>query len=244
MASVQTAYTEGQPIGAAGQVASQHRHIADSLVVETEAGIGFGLVVSPGAAARGIVIGGSAPFAVTVRDVTKPNTDGDKYIETALAAGLCEGDIWVLPVDAVAPGDPVRYNPTTGALGTGIGTTLKGARWLTSAAAGDPAMLRVGGRGFGKASATAPPTNSVAPALSGTEQVGNTLTVSDGTWAGSPTFTYAWYRDDVLIAGETANTYDLIAEDEGAIINAVVTATNAGGSASAPSDDTAAIAAA
>jgi hypothetical protein len=87
------------------------------------------------------------------------------------------------------------------------------------------------------------PVNSVAPALSGTEVEGNTLTCSDGTWTGlSPiTYTYQWFRDDVEIEGETANTYELVLADVGTVVHCEVTATNVGGTATEPSDDTATI---
>lgn len=92
----------------------------------------------------------------------------------------------------------------------------------------------------------AAPVNTVAPALSGTESVGNTLTCSTGTWSGVPTPTYAyqWYNNDVELSGATSSTYTLQATDEGDTINCRVTATNAVGSASADSDDTGAIASA
>ena len=41
------------------------------------------------------------------------------------------------------------------------------------------------------------PVNSVRPEISGSAQVGQTLTVSNGTWSPTPTsFLYAWYRCD------------------------------------------------
>lgn len=76
------------------------------------------------------------------------------------------------------------------------------------------------------------PVNTVAPtAPSGTAQVGETLTADDGTWTGTPTptITYQWLRDGAPIEGETAATYDLVADDEGAVITVAVTATNAKG---------------
>jgi hypothetical protein len=90
------------------------------------------------------------------------------------------------------------------------------------------------------------PVNTVAPAISGNESVGNTLTCSTGTWTGvpMPTYAYQWYNNDVAISGETSSTYTLQASDEGDIIHCTVTATNAIGSASADSNDTGAIASA
>jgi len=42
------------------------------------------------------------------------------------------------------------------------------------------------------------PTNTVAPSFTGTLRVGRTLTGSDGTWTGSPTFAYQWQRAEVI----------------------------------------------
>lgn len=88
------------------------------------------------------------------------------------------------------------------------------------------------------------PTNSAAPAITGTPTVGQTLTVSNGTWAGVPAVTYArqWYADGVALDGKTATTLVLASEHEGAVITAIVTATNAVGSLSVESNATAAVA--
>ena len=80
------------------------------------------------------------------------------------------------------------------------------------------------------------PTPSVAPVLSGTAQVGETLTVTDGTWNNTPTYSYTWLRNGVVITGATAATYVLAPADEGATIRARVTATNASGSFTASSN--------
>lgn len=80
------------------------------------------------------------------------------------------------------------------------------------------------------------PVNSVAPTISGTAQVGQTLTVSDnGTWSASPTsYTYRWRADGEYITGETGEDFlPLTTEFEGAEISCEVTAHNASG-ASAP----------
>ena len=77
-----------------------------------------------------------------------------------------------------------------------------------------------------------------APALSGTAQDTQVLTLSQGTWDGTPTITYArsWQRCNaagascVTIAGQTGTTYTLTSADVGSTIRGVVTATNAGGS--------------
>lgn len=83
----------------------------------------------------------------------------------------------------------------------------------------------------------AAPTNSVAPVISGTTTVGQTLSTTNGTWANSPTsYIYQWKRDGSNISSATASTYVLVGADSGAAITCAVTATNAAGSASATSN--------
>lgn len=79
---------------------------------------------------------------------------------------------------------------------------------------------------------TGVPTNEVAPVVTGTANVGQTLSCSTGTWTGSPSFTYQWKRDGVDIGGATANTYLLADMDILTSISCLVTATNVNGSAS------------
>ena len=89
------------------------------------------------------------------------------------------------------------------------------------------------------------PANSVAPAITGTAQEGETLTVSNGTWSNTPdAFAYIWKRDGVVIPGASASTYVLVTADVGAVITASVKATNLGVSAVASSAPTAAVIAA
>ena len=74
-----------------------------------------------------------------------------------------------------------------------------------------------------------PPVNSVAPAITGTPSSSNTLTCSTGTWSGTPTFTYRWYRDNLPMLGEIGNTLTVISPYIGSVVFCLVTATNAGG---------------
>ena len=97
----------------------------------------------------------------------------------------------------------------------------------------------------------APPANTVLPSVSGTAQLGQTLTAANGSWTGSPTsFAYRWRDCDasgnacVDIAGATGSTYLLVAADVGSTLRVVVTATNAGGSTAATSTQTGTVAAA
>ena len=85
-----------------------------------------------------------------------------------------------------------------------------------------------------------PPVNTVAPAITGTAQEGQTVTCSTGRWTGTPTITLAfqWKRDNVNITlNAQAQSYKLIPADVHTHITCQVTATNGYGSASATSNN-------
>ncbi len=95
-------------------------------------------------------------------------------------------------------------------------------------------------------SGVAAPLNTSPPSISGTAQVGQSLTTSDGSWSNSPTsYAYQWQRCDSNgascndIPGATDKTYGLVPADEGRTLRVTVTATNAGGSATSTSAVTA-----
>ncbi len=97
----------------------------------------------------------------------------------------------------------------------------------------------------GRMSAELGPKNTVVPTISGTPQVGQTLTATAGTWTGSPSsFTYRWQRCDPTgancadIPAATEPTYVLTDSDVGSTIRVVVSAQNALGTATATSAPT------
>jgi hypothetical protein len=105
----------------------------------------------------------------------------------------------------------------------------------------------IGAGVLASAAAAAVPSNSAAPAISGTASIGQTLTVSNGTWSGSPmSFSYQWQRCSSPtscsdITGGTNQKYVVASADNGNALRAQVTATNADGKATASSDQTAVI---
>ena len=84
----------------------------------------------------------------------------------------------------------------------------------------------------------AAPSNTSLPVISGTSQVGETLTCSPGGWSGypTPTFDYQW-RIDAANVGTNQNTYVPVTGDVAGVPSCVVTATNTEGSAAATSAD-------
>jgi len=114
------------------------------------------------------------------------------------------------------------------------------------------ALTAIAGTGLAASSAAQAnyaPTNSAAPTISGTPQVGQALTASPGTWNSqtTPTFAYQWQRCDTAgnncasIAGATAQTYTVQSADVNTTLRVVVTATNSSGSSSATSAQTAVV---
>jgi RHS repeat-associated protein len=91
----------------------------------------------------------------------------------------------------------------------------------------------------------APPSNWERPGIAGVAQEGETLTVDTGVWGGTPplTYTYQWQSCDALgetcvpIAGATTSSYVVEPSDVGTVLEVIVTAENAEGSASATSEE-------
>lgn len=75
--------------------------------------------------------------------------------------------------------------------------------------------------------ASVTPVNSVAPAVTGTATVGNTLACSNGTWTPAATsYAYQWYRGTIAIGNGHANTYTLVGADHGQSMTCQVRAAN------------------
>lgn len=123
----------------------------DTGVVETVAGIGFGLAVSQGVGSPGVIIGGTRLGfrGITVRDVTLESAQVDKYAQYQNAGVLTKGKIWVAPSHSVVAGDPVYFVGATGVFTNQSGGNqgpINGARWVTAAAGtGDLALVELSG---------------------------------------------------------------------------------------------------
>ena len=118
------------------------------------------------------------------------------------------------------------YTLVAADIGKTIGLTVR----ATDSTGTTPAYASLTGLVAAKSSTLAA---TAQPTLAGAATVGQALTVTPGTWSGSPstTFTYAWLRCNangrlcVAIVGATAASYTLTADDSTHTIVATVTAT-------------------
>lgn len=136
-----------------------------------------------------------------------------------------------------------KNNKSKGGEVATFGGTVNFTGLPTSAPAGSGQLWNDGGT-LKIAPVWAIPVNTVAPAITGTATVGQTLTTTNGTWTGVPTPTYArqWYADGVAISSATGTTRVLGSGEEGKVITVVVTATNSAGVVTRVSNATAAVA--
>ncbi len=157
MAVVQSSYAERitGPL-AFGTPDNMNLAQVDTRVSEDSDDIPFGRAVGQGTADKGCVLSAATAtvFAgVSVRDVAKDAADEDEFKRYENVPVLVKGDIWVEADGIVAAGNNVTYETTTGKFGTvaadGTHILVVGARWMTSAASGAAALLRLTGQQAG-----------------------------------------------------------------------------------------------
>jgi hypothetical protein len=92
------------------------------------------------------------------------------------------------------------------------------------------------------------PRNTTRPTISGTAEVGQALTVSNGSWTGGVTsYTFQWLRCDengnacVNVSGATSRSYGVRSDDAGSTLRAEVTAHNAAGRTTVNTDRSAVV---
>jgi GH25 family lysozyme M1 (1,4-beta-N-acetylmuramidase) len=140
------------------------------------------------------------------------------------------------------------YTPTAADVGHALTVAVTALSARGSAVASTPPTLAVARSGSGAATAPAVVT---APQVTGSVEVGQTLTATVGAWTGPPSsFAFQWRRCDgagaacAALPGATASSYVLTPGDIGATLSLVLTATGKGGSQSATAPTTAVVAAA
>jgi hypothetical protein len=174
-------------------------------------------------------------FVAVTTEVTVPAGQAAQWVDLPFAApaSLPAGRYWI------------GYWYSNG-LGTYYYTDVAGSEQFvraTYSSTGNPPASY--GSSFGATSEYAlyatlapagPPVNTVVPVVSGSAVQGQVLSVSNGSWTGSPTgFAYQWQDCDsggagcANVGGATGQTYTLQAADVGHTVRALVTASNAAG---------------
>ena len=176
----------------------------------------------PNTPATGLpAITGTAQVGETLTAGTTGISDGDGLDNAAFAYQ------WLA--------DDVEINGATGSTYTladaDEGKAIKVRVSFTDDAENDEQLTSAG---TGAVAAAPPPPNTPAtglPAISGTAQVGETLTagttgITDGDGLGNAAFAYQWLADDAEINGATGSTYTLADADEGKAIKVRVSFTD------------------
>jgi hypothetical protein len=212
------------------------------------------LVTAPGITASTVV---AAPVTAVVQPTTPDNVNAPTVLGNAVTGAVLTataGD-WTDPSVSYlyswerCTGDGVCAPiPGTNAATYRIGLEDLGSTLRVTVTASNAA-----GSGNASSSPTAPvtfggPANSVLPTIVGDPLVGSTLSVSTGTWSDpQAALAVVWQRCLAdgsacsAIADVSGTSYTLTDSDAGSVIEAVVTATNDGGSSSATSAATAVI---
>ena len=173
--------------------------------------------------------GGGTPFAFQLVFSEAVSTTPEALRDHALAvtnatveaASRVDGrsDLW-----------EVRLTPESDAMVTVSLSPLAGCDAAGAVCTEDGRMLSVGAARV----IPGPPPNSPAtgqPTISGTAQVGQTLTadttgIADEDGLDNVTFSYQWMADDANIQGATGSTYTLADRDEGKAIKVIVSFTD------------------
>ncbi|WP_292604442.1 carboxypeptidase regulatory-like domain-containing protein [Nocardioides sp. REDSEA-S30_B4] len=184
-------------------------------------------VTTPGGGGGG---GGGNPTPTpTITNTAKPAITGDAVVGGSLAAsqgtwdtgGLTFAYQWLRDGEAIDGATAAGYDPVLADLGkvVSVKVTATKSGSTPGTATSDPVTVEKG----------AAPQSSAAPEITGTPELGETLTVSDGEWdLEDLTFGYQWLRDGEAIEGATEATYVVTEDDLGTELAAEVTATKEG----------------
>jgi hypothetical protein len=220
------------------------------------------------------LVGISGALLVPTLGLARSQAKPVNTIEPKISGSAVEGETLTATTGTWTGTQPMTFAfqwlrcPSNGGNGNGsncaaIAGATTNSHLLRSADVGFTIRVRVtatnaDGSGVAVSNATAivvaasAPKNTSPPTISGTPQVGQTLTANPGTWTGTQpiSFSYSWQRCDKnggscsVISGATSSTYTIPSNDVGLTLRVRVTATNTVSSASATSVPTAVIASA
>jgi len=179
------------------------------------------IAAAPGGGGGG---GSAAPVNSTVPTVAGVAKVGQLLTSnpgTWNTTGLTFTYQWLRDGEAIAGATSADYRAVVGDLGHAVAVKV------TTVKAGTPSATAV------SAAVTIAKGDAAQvlsePTVTGGTAVGDTLSVSEGSWSiDGLSFTYQWLRDGEAIAGETGATHVVAAQDQGTSLSALVTATRAG----------------
>ncbi len=150
-APVQSTYTRYQSNAMNGMLADMVNFAADTRIIETAAGIGFGLAVSQGTLSDdGCIIGGTAFVGITMRDVTLPRSEQltlDTFARYDNAGIRANPSTYFAHEESASRGEMTQ--PQEDSLFITLLVLLpifdfEDARWMMTAAVGVLAVVRLG----------------------------------------------------------------------------------------------------
>ncbi|MGN6377358.1 MAG: FlgD immunoglobulin-like domain containing protein [Gaiellales bacterium] len=204
-------------------------------------------------------LGGSSQTATAPANTTAPSISGTAQVGQTLSVtrGTWTGSPAPTVTDQWQRSTPSGWTTISGATGSSYtlvsadqGATLRVAETATNSVKSVTANSAPTVTVTGASQTATAPSSVTAPSVSGAAQVGQALTVTKGTWNGSPapSVSEQWQRNTpggfVNITGATGSSYTLVSADQGATIRVIETATNSAGSATATSTATATVTAA
>jgi surface antigen len=128
---------------------------------------------------------------------------------------------WLANGSAISGATASTFTPTAAYVGKRISVKI------TASSPGYPAAAKTSA--LTAAVAKGSFTNTVAPTVSGTPEVGVTLSAKTGSWSPTPSdYRYQWRADGTAIDGATSVTYTPTAADEGKRLSVTVTAVKTG----------------
>lgn len=133
-------YTTSNEVGYPGMIADGAAKDVSSRVIETAA-VAFGLAVGAGTADGSAKLGGTGFEGIAIADKSQ---EQDSYAVGDVAGIMRKGTVWVTASTDVDPTDPVTFTAATGVIGAGLATTIAGAKFETTATAGNLVRVYLG----------------------------------------------------------------------------------------------------
>lgn len=143
MPAIQTNYNERMGVAQVGMIADSRPHSIRSMNYETAANIDFGIALMFGDNDNGAKLAGTvfAGIVVAAKVVDPTGATADQFTQNTTVGLLTSGAIYVEPNVNVNDGDVVHYIAATGAISNTGGVLIPGARFETTAQAGNPARV-------------------------------------------------------------------------------------------------------